>query len=116
MRRACWVNPAGSHFTSHHRRLEEHSAVCFDLQDLRMEGLNRPISPCELPTLFENDIVSSVRAHEPSVELNFLAKGLFFCSPQQVMFPTIPRDYVHENNGMALKHIVDVRLHSSTQD
>ncbi len=80
-----------------------------------MEGLNRPISPCQLPTLFENDIVSSVRAHEPSMELKFLVKGLFFCSLQQVMFPSNQGDDVHENNGVALKYIVDVRLHSSTQ-
>lgn len=55
-----------------------------------MEGLNGPISLSELPTLFENDIVSSVRAHEPSVELKFL--------------PCEPRGYfsAHSSAGYAV--------------
>lgn len=54
-----------------------------------MEGLNGPISLSELPTLFENDIVSRVRAHEPSVELKFL--------------PCKPRGYfsAHSSAGFA---------------
>ncbi len=43
-----------------------------------MEGLNRPISPCQLPTLFENDIVSSVRAHETFNGIEIFSQGFFF--------------------------------------
>ncbi len=56
-----------------------------------MEGLNRPISPCQLPTLFENDIVSSVRAHETFNGIEIFSQGVIFLLTATGDVPLKPR-------------------------